>query len=116
MSSEPEPAVAERRRSRQKEQEWTDAAIPDGGFLGARIRLPAAIDESDRSFSMAACLNALKAEIRELESAFPPGHARLQIASASVDELTCRFVDGQGRKHVIHANVTVSPVRGAYNL
>ena len=25
--------------------------------------------------------------------------------SASVDELTCRFVDVSGRKHVIHANI-----------
>ena len=31
---------------------------------------------------------------------------RLQVVSASVDELTCRFVDVSGRKHVIHANIT----------
>ena len=34
---------------------------------------------------------------------------RLQIISASVDELTCKFVDLTGRKHVIHANITVGP-------
>ena len=33
--------------------------------------------------------------------------SRLQIVSASVDELTCRFVDTVGRKHIIHANITV---------
>lgn len=53
-----------------------------------------------------ACLNVLKAEIRSLESAFPKTHPRLQIVSASVDELTCKFVDPQGRKHTIHANIT----------
>ena len=31
---------------------------------------------------------------------------RLQVVSASVDELTCRFVDLGGRKHVIHATLT----------
>ena len=54
-----------------------------------------------------ACLNVLKAEIRSLESAFPKTHPRLQIVSASVDELTCRFIDPSGRKHTVHANITV---------
>ena len=54
-----------------------------------------------------ACLNVLKVEIRSLESAFPRTHPRLQIVSASVDELTCRFIDPSGRKHTIHANITV---------
>jgi len=53
-----------------------------------------------------ACLNVLKAEIKILEGAFPKSHERLQIVSASVDELTCRFVDPAGRKHIIHANIT----------
>ena len=55
-----------------------------------------------------ACLNVLKHEIRTLESTFPRSHPRLQIVSASVDELTCKFIDAQGKKHVIHANITVS--------
>lgn len=59
-----------------------------------------------------ACLNVLKAEIRTLESSFPATHPRLQIVSASVDELTCKFVDGQGKKHVIHANITVRVAKG----
>ena len=50
----------------------------------------------------------LKGEIRLLERSFPRSHPRLQVVSASVDELTCRFVDGQGRKHTVHANITVS--------
>ena len=54
-----------------------------------------------------ACMKALKAEIRSLEATFPRTHPRLQIISASVDELTCRFIDPSGRKHTIHANITV---------
>lgn len=53
-----------------------------------------------------ACLNTLKAEIRALEANFPKAHERLQIVTATVDELTCRFVDTTGRKHIIHANIT----------
>lgn len=53
-----------------------------------------------------ACLNVLKQEIKAIESSFPKTHERLQIVSASVDELTCRFVDLSGRKHVIHATIT----------
>ena len=37
---------------------------------------------------------------------YPLFFSRLQIVSASVDELTCRFVDHGGRKHVIHATLT----------
>ena len=55
-----------------------------------------------------ACLAVLKSDIKELERTFPASHSRLQIVSASVDELTCKFVDHQGKKHVIHANITVS--------
>lgn len=53
-----------------------------------------------------ACLNVLKQEIKAIESCFPKTHERLQIVSASVDELTCRFIDTGGRKHVIHATLT----------
>jgi len=53
-----------------------------------------------------ACLNTLKAEIKALETTFTKSHERLQIISATVDELTCRFIDLNGRKHVIHANIT----------
>lgn len=51
-------------------------------------------------------MKVLKCEIRTLESAFPRNHPRLQVVSASVDELTCKFVDPSGRKHTIHANIT----------
>ena len=54
-----------------------------------------------------ACLKVLKEEIRTLEATFPRTHLRLQIITASVDELTCRFIDPSGRKHTIHANITV---------
>ena len=63
-----------------------------------------------------ACLNVLKVEIRSLENAFPRSHPRLQVVSASVDELTCRFIDPSGRKHTIHANITVSPQNPEANI
>lgn len=55
-----------------------------------------------------ACLNTLKSEIRTLESIFPKNHERFQIMSASVDELSCRFIGKNGKKYEIHANITVS--------
>ncbi|KAK9879016.1 hypothetical protein WA026_003829 [Henosepilachna vigintioctopunctata] len=53
-----------------------------------------------------ACLNTLKQEIRTLESIFPKTHERFQIITASVDELSCRFVGKNGKKYEIHANIT----------
>ena len=58
-----------------------------------------------------ACLNTLKQEIKTLESVFPKSHERFQIMSASVDELSCRFVGKNGKKYEIHANITVSVTR-----
>lgn len=55
-----------------------------------------------------ACLNTLKQEIRTLESVFTKNHERFQIVSASVDELSCRFIGKNGKKYPIHANITVS--------
>lgn len=53
-----------------------------------------------------ACLNTLKQEIRTLESIFTKNHERFQIISASVDELSCRFIGKNGKKYEIHANIT----------
>ncbi|XP_050305758.1 ubiquitin-conjugating enzyme E2 Q2 [Anthonomus grandis grandis] len=53
-----------------------------------------------------ACLNTLKQEIRTLEQIFPKHHERFQIISASVDELSCRFIGKAGKKYTIHANIT----------
>ncbi|XP_060524856.1 ubiquitin-conjugating enzyme E2 Q1 [Cylas formicarius] len=53
-----------------------------------------------------ACLNTLKQEIRTLESVFGKTHERFQIVSASVDELSCRFIGKNGKKYAIHANIT----------
>nr|CAH7728147.1 unnamed protein product [Callosobruchus chinensis] len=53
-----------------------------------------------------ACLNTLKHEIRTLESIFSKNHDRFQIVSASVDELSCRFIGKNGKKYAIHANIT----------
>lgn len=55
-----------------------------------------------------ACLNTLKQEIKTLEAVFPKNHERFQIVSASVDELSCRFIGKNGKKYEIHANITVS--------
>lgn len=55
-----------------------------------------------------ACLHTLKQEIRTLEEIFPKHHDRFQIVSASVDELSCRFIGKNGKKYEIHANITVS--------
>lgn len=60
-----------------------------------------------------ACLNTLKLEIKTLEQVFPKNHERFQIMSASVDELTCRFVGRSGKKYEIHANITVSTIFNA---
>ena len=56
-----------------------------------------------------ACLARLKEDIKFLETVFPKKHERLQIISASVDEVACRFI-GQNGSFIIHANITVSYV------
>ena len=48
--------------------------------------------EFEKNREKMACLKVLKEEIRSLEAIFPKNHSRLQIISASVDELTCRFI------------------------
>lgn len=57
-----------------------------------------------------ACLNILKQEIKSLEAVFPKNHERFQIVSASVDELSCKFVGKNGKRYEIHANITVSRI------
>ena len=53
------------------------------------------------------CLVRLKDDIRFLEFTFSKRHPMFQIISASVDEISCRFVT-EGAKYVITANITVS--------
>lgn len=55
-----------------------------------------------------ACLANLKQDIKFLESVFQKDHKVFQILSASVDELTCRFISRDGRKYDVHANIMVS--------
>ena len=57
-----------------------------------------------------ACLVKLKDDIKRLETLFPKGHSRFQIRSASVDEITCRFLGKDGQKLDIIANITVSDI------
>jgi len=52
-----------------------------------------------------ACLQTLKQDIRLLEGMFPRSHSRFQIVSATVDELTCRFIGPRGERSEIHANI-----------
>lgn len=55
-----------------------------------------------------ACLNTLKAEIRTIAEVFPKNPtSRFQVIKANLDEITCRFIGINGRKHDIHANITV---------
>lgn len=63
-------------------------------------------------FSIMACLNNLKQDIKTLESLFPKGHEVFQVTAASLDELTCRFINRNGKKFEIHANITVSNLDG----
>ncbi|RWS08460.1 ubiquitin-conjugating enzyme-like protein [Dinothrombium tinctorium] len=55
-----------------------------------------------------ACLNSLKQDIKKLELVFAKNHERFQLITATVDELTCKFVGRNGKKYEIHANFTVS--------
>ena len=53
------------------------------------------------------CISRLKEDIRFLEFTFSKRHPVFQLISASVDEISCRFVT-DGAKYVITANITVS--------
>lgn len=53
-----------------------------------------------------ACFNTLKLEIKTLEQIFTKSHERFRILSASVDELSCRFIGRNGKQYDIHANIT----------
>ncbi|RWS27055.1 Ubiquitin-conjugating enzyme E2 Q1-like protein [Leptotrombidium deliense] len=53
-----------------------------------------------------ACLNSLKQDIKKLELIFPKNHERFQLVTATVDELTCKFIGRNGKKYEIHANFT----------
>lgn len=61
-----------------------------------------------------ACLNTLKQEIKTIQSVFPrkpsSSSVMFQVLSASLDEITCRFIGLNGKKHDIHANITVNKV------
>ncbi|CAD6199739.1 unnamed protein product [Caenorhabditis auriculariae] len=52
-----------------------------------------------------ACLRKLKEDIVILERLFPKQHSRFQILSATVDEITMRFIDSNNRSVVINANI-----------
>lgn len=52
-----------------------------------------------------ACLQKLREDIALLERLFPKTHDRFQIISASVDELSAKFVDPNGRSVRVYANI-----------
>jgi ubiquitin-conjugating enzyme E2 Q len=53
-----------------------------------------------------ACLISLKQDIKKLEAIFPKTHDRFQMITATVDEVTCRFIGRHGKRFDIHANFT----------
>ncbi|XP_046574341.1 ubiquitin-conjugating enzyme E2 Q2-like isoform X2 [Haliotis rubra] len=53
-----------------------------------------------------ACLANLKQDIKLLETSFPKDHERFQIRSATLDELSCRFIGRNGNHYDIQANIT----------
>lgn len=53
-----------------------------------------------------ACLFTLKQDIRKLEETFPKTHDRLQLVTATVDEITLRFIGLDNKKYDIVANFT----------
>ncbi|KAK3606250.1 hypothetical protein CHS0354_037927 [Potamilus streckersoni] len=53
-----------------------------------------------------ACLQALKQDIKILETAFPEQHGRFKILSATVDELRCRFIGKNGEIFDVQAHIT----------
>lgn len=55
-----------------------------------------------------ACLQALKQDIKILESLFKTENERFKVLSASVDEVTCEFTGANGERVRINANITVS--------
>lgn len=55
-----------------------------------------------------ACLAKLKQDIKLLETVFPKGHERFQVLTASVDELSCRFIGRDGKVYDIQGNITVN--------
>lgn len=75
-------------------------------FLNVLVR---EISGRPSHFSSMACLANLKRDIKLLESTFTKDHDRFQICSASLDELTCRFVGRNGEQYDIQANITVHP-------
>lgn len=57
-----------------------------------------------------ACLQALKQDIKTLESIFTPENERFRIVSASVDEVSCQFVGADEETYNIHSNITVRTI------
>ena len=53
-----------------------------------------------------ACIARLKEDIKFLEFTFSKRHPVFQIVSATVDEISCRFVES-GASYIITANITV---------
>ncbi|CAL2029222.1 CBN-UBC-25 protein [Caenorhabditis brenneri] len=52
-----------------------------------------------------ACLRKLKEDIIVLEKLFPKKHSRFQILSASVDELSMKFITAENKGIIITANI-----------
>lgn len=57
-----------------------------------------------------ACLRKLKADIALLEEMFPADHDRLQTISTSLDEINLGFIDNNGKRVILTANILVSSI------
>jgi hypothetical protein len=45
--------------------------------------------------------------LKQLELTFPKTHDKFQVISATVDEISCRFIVNNGKKYEFHANIPV---------
>ncbi|KAH8377263.1 hypothetical protein KR093_004572 [Drosophila rubida] len=55
-----------------------------------------------------ACLTTQKLEIELLQQIFPKDHERFQLLDCNLDDLMCRFIDGNGKHYDIQASITDS--------
>ncbi|XP_060665916.1 ubiquitin-conjugating enzyme E2 Q2-like [Drosophila nasuta] len=55
-----------------------------------------------------ACFKSQKLEIELLQQIFPKDHNRFQLLGCTLDDLLCRFIDGNGKHYDIQASITVT--------
>lgn len=53
-------------------------------------------------------METLKQELNVLRKLFSKNHERFQLLNSSLDELHCRFIDGDGKHYELNANITAT--------